>query len=199
MNKIFYLMGKSASGKDTIYELLKGDPSLNLRTVVLYTTRPMRSGEVEGVTYHFVSTERLKEILDSQTEKKSLIELRTYQTIHGPWSYFTLDDGQFNLEKEDIIMVGTLESYHAMKEYFSGEKVVPLYIEVEDGERLTRALAREKKQDHPKYEEMCRRFLADQKDFSEERLAEEGVVTRYPNKDLDTCLQLIREAIRKVQ
>ena len=65
-------------------------------------------------------------------------------------------------------MIGTLESYEKLKTYFGNEKVVPLYIEVEDGERLTRALAREKTQKEPKYAEMCRRFLADSKDFSEE-------------------------------
>ena len=48
-------------------------------------------------------------------------------------------------------MIGTLESYEKLKTYFGNEKVVPLYIEVEDGERLTRALAREKTQKEPKY------------------------------------------------
>lgn len=45
-----------------------------------------------------------------------------------------------------------------------------IYIEVEDGERLARALHREGKQEEPRYEEMCRRFLADQVDFSEEKI-----------------------------
>ena len=48
MGKIFYLMGKSASGKDSIYKRLR---SLcpELKSIVLYTTRPMRDGEQEGV------------------------------------------------------------------------------------------------------------------------------------------------------
>ena len=44
-------------------------------------------------------------------------------------------------------------------------------IELDDGVRLQRALDREKAQDHPKYEELCRRYLADAQDFSEEKLA----------------------------
>ena len=45
--KIFFVMGKSASGKDTIYKkLLEYFPEL--KTVTLYTTRPMREGETEG-------------------------------------------------------------------------------------------------------------------------------------------------------
>lgn len=52
-----------------------------------------------------------------------------------------------------------------MKEYYGEETVCPIYIQVEDGERLQRALIREKQQENPRYAEMCRRFLADQEDF----------------------------------
>lgn len=51
MGKIFYVMGKSASGKDTIYKELR-ERIPELKTVVLYTTRPIRDGETEGVEYH---------------------------------------------------------------------------------------------------------------------------------------------------
>ena len=58
MGKIFYVMGKSASGKDTIYKELR-ERIPELKTVVLYTTRPIRDGETEGVEYHFTTAERL--------------------------------------------------------------------------------------------------------------------------------------------
>lgn len=45
MGKIFYIMGKSASGKDRIYSILSKDESLGLKRLVLYTTRPIRAGE----------------------------------------------------------------------------------------------------------------------------------------------------------
>ena len=57
--------------------------------------------------------------------------------------------------------------------------MVPLYIEVDDGLRLSRALERERKQTEPKYAEMCRRFLADCEDFTEEKIAEAGIVRRF--------------------
>lgn len=44
MGKIFYIMGKSSSGKDTIYRRLLEDKELELRNIILYTTRPMRQG-----------------------------------------------------------------------------------------------------------------------------------------------------------
>ena len=50
MGKIFYIMGKSASGKDTIYkELIEKMPKFH--SIVPYTTRPMREGEKDGVEY----------------------------------------------------------------------------------------------------------------------------------------------------
>ena len=67
----------------------------------------------------------------------------------------------------------------------------PVYIQVEDGERLSRALFREKQQKDPKYEEMCRRFLADQQDFSEEKISEAGISIRFENSDLDKCVENI--------
>ena len=57
--------------------------------------------------------------------------------------------------------------------------------------RLQRALDREKAQDQPKYEEMCRRFLADAEDFSEEKIREAGIERRFHNDELDNCLEEI--------
>ena len=73
---------------------------------------------------------------------------------------------------------------------------MPIYIDVEDGTRLTRALEREKKQEHPKYAEMCRRFLADSVDFSDENLSKLGINIRYFNNELlDGCIEQIKKDI----
>ena len=54
-------MGKSASGKDRIYSLLVENKELNLKKLILYTTRPIRAGEEEGVQYYFTDNQKLKE------------------------------------------------------------------------------------------------------------------------------------------
>lgn len=191
MGKIYYIMGKSSSGKDTLYkEVLQKLP--RLKTLTLYTTRPIREGERHGVEYYFVS----EEILAGYNARGRVIEQRTYDTVHGKWTYATVDDGQVDLETSDYLVIGTLESYRSMEAYFGAEKVVPLYIEVEDGERLARALDRERQQEIPKYEEMCRRFLADQKDFSEENLLRAGIAKRYYNVDKVQCLTEMIEEIQ---
>ena len=63
-------------------------------------------------------------------------------------------------------------------------------IELDDGIRLQRALDREMAQDTPKYEEMCRRFLADAEDFSEEKLEKSGIGEKqtFHNGELEHCL-----------
>ena len=191
MGKIYYMMGKSSSGKDTLYkEVLKALPKL--KTLVLYTTRPIREGEQEGIEYHFVTDEELERF----EKAGKIIEERTYDTVYGAWKYATIEDGQINLAAYDYLVIGTLESYAGMKKCYGAENLVPIYIEVEDGERLSRALSRERQQEQPKYEEMCRRFLADQKDFSEENLAAAGITRRYQNDDKVRCKEEIVEVIR---
>lgn len=193
MGKIYCIMGKSSTGKDTIYKKLMEDKELSLKTIVPYTTRPIRDGEKEGVEYHFCTEEQVQTL----SEQGRIIELRAYDTIHGVWKYFTVDDGQVDLADQNYLIIGTLESYVKIRSYYGASNVVPIYIEVEDGERLSRALSRERMQEYPKYEELCRRFLADAKDFSEEKLADAGITERFHNIDLDETERKIREMIER--
>ena len=124
-----------------------------------------------------------------------VIEVRSYDTKCGIWTYFTADDGQINLDRHDYLVIGTLVSYRALRDYFGSDKLVPIYIEVEDGLRLYRALQRERKEKAPKYAEMCRRFLADSEDFSEDNLRKAGIERRFENLDLDACLEEINRYI----
>ena len=181
MGNIYCLMGKSASGKDTIYNRLLAMEKLHLRRVVPYTTRPMRSGETDGQTYVFCTEQQ---VADFEAAGK-IIELRAYHTMYGIWKYFTADD------ESDYLMIGTLEAYEQIRDYFGTDKVCPVYVEVDDGLRLQRALDRERAQDQPKYAEMCRRFLADEEDFSEENLERAGITKRFQNTDLDQVTQEI--------
>ena len=190
MGKIFCVMGKSSSGKDTLYKMLKKE--LEFDSIVPYTTRPIREGETNGVEYHFVTEEEVAEL----EEAGKIIELRAYNTVHGIWKYFTADDAQIDLEHRNYLMIGTVEAYQKLKAYYGEEHLVPIYIEVDDGIRLQRALNREKLQEQPKYAEMCRRFLADEVDFSEEKLAEAGIEKRFVNKTLDETKQELMDYIR---
>lgn len=192
MGKIYVLIGKSASGKDSIAKGILRIKSLNLRPVVPYTTRPIREGESDGVDYHFCNLRQFW----SMRERQKIIEMRTYHTVNGEWNYFTADDGQIDIKKGSSLVVGTLESLKSFRRHFGVANVVPIYIEVDDGERLQRALNREKCEKNPSYEEMCRRFLADQRDFSEENLIKAGIINRFTNDIKQHAVQEIAEFIK---
>lgn len=186
MGKIYCVMGKSSSGKDSIYHEIMEKGALGLKPIIPYTTRPIRDGEQDGREYHFCTEDTVQRLQD----EGRIMELRAYNTVYGVWKYFTVDDERINLSKYNYLYIVTLEGYTKIREYFGADRVVPIYIEVEDGERLMRAIAREQKQDVPKYEEMCRRFLADSADFCDEKLLEAGVVRRFQNNDF---VQTVRE------
>ena len=191
MGKIICLMGKSAVGKDSVFKRLLEDRRLGLRTIVPYTTRPIRDGEHNGVEYYFtdeVGYEKYK-------GQGRIIEERLYHTVLGPWRYFTVDDGRIEAQA-DYIVIGTLEAYLRLRDYFGRGKVLPILLEVDDGIRLQRALDRERVQEHPKYEELCRRFLADSEDFARDNIAAAGIERHFVNEDFEQCLEEIKDYIR---
>ena len=173
MGKIYCVMGKSSSGKDSIYSRImqQGNPAL-LR-IVPYTTRPRREGETDGREYVFTDETHVQQLESAG----KVIELRAYHTVYGIWKYFTVDDGRIDLSAHSYLYIVTLEGYQKIQRYFGSSQVVPIYIEV--------------------YEEMCRRFLADAADFSEEKLTEAGITRRFINNDMEGTIREITEYIRQ--
>lgn len=192
MGKIVYIMGKSSSGKDTIYRSILSDKSIDLKKIIPYTTRPIRVNEKDGVEYFFTDEAGFETLLD----EGKVIEHRSYDTCYGLWRYFTVNDENIDLSKNSYIVIGTLESYEKTATYFGKDAMLPILIDLDDGVRLQRALNREKKQKEPKYEEMCRRFLADSKDFSDENIKKAGVNTRFYNDNLKRCTKQIIKYIQ---
>ena len=194
--RIYYLMGKSAAGKDKLHTALLAREDLALEPLVIYTTRPIRQGEQDGVEYHFTDIQNL-EIL-RKTGK--VVEERTYRTVYGPWTYFTVDDDRLDLTRNSYLGIGTPESFRKVRKYYGTDMVLPIYVETDDGIRLSRALKRERKQPVPRYEEMCRRFLADQKDFAPKKLKEAGIDRIFENNDtLEECEERIAAYIRETK
>lgn len=193
MGKIVCLMGKSSSGKDTIYKGLLEQKKVPLRTIVPYTTRPIRAGEQDGVEYHFTDEAGFQRFL----REGSVVEARAYDTCYGVWRYFTVADEEVDLSSHSYVMIGTLEAYDQLRGFYGAENVLPVMIELDDGVRLQRALDREKTQDHPMYEELCRRYLADAQDFSEEKLALAKIDRTFYNDQLENCLNEITDYLQE--
>ena len=198
MTYIFCVIGKSSTGKDTVFDLLLNDSSLSLQKIVTYTTRPIRAGETDGREYFFVDEDEEERL----SKEGKIIERRSYDTVYGKWDYFTVNDGQIEVsEGQDkcYIVIATLESFARLKDFYKNVKVVPIYIYVEDGIRLLRALERERAQKVHRYDEMCRRYLGDMKDFSDEKLKECGIDRYFENEDSQRTADEIASYIRSVQ
>ena len=79
MHHIFCIIGKSSTGKDTIFKRLLEREDLGLLNIISYTTRPIRENETEGIEYFFTD-----EVAEAEFEKQGkLIEKRSYDTFHG--------------------------------------------------------------------------------------------------------------------
>lgn len=193
MGKIVCLMGKSSSGKDTVYKKLLEQNIVRLQKIVSYTTRPIRAGEQDGVEYHFVEEAEYQALSDSG----NIIETRLYHTCHGVWRYFTIADREIDLSGSSYLMIGTLEAYERIRKFYGLDKVLPVMIALDDGVRLQRALDRERMQTAPRYEEMCRRFLADAEDFSPEKLEAAGITRTFYNDKLEQCLSKIIDYLKE--
>lgn len=184
MSQIFCLVGKSASGKDTLFKEILRQKGDDLIPVIPYTTRPKRRSEDEGVDYHFATETDLERF----RAEGRVIEERQYNTTQGVWRYFTLS---FELEEgRDYILITTLEGAVSISAAYGPEVVRIIYLTLDDKTRLLRCIDREAKQAAPDYEEVCRRFIADQKDFSDEKLR--SLKNLYPidtSQSLAGCLE----------
>ncbi len=191
MGKIFLIMGPSSSGKDTIYKELK-NLYPEFKEIILYTNRPIRENEKDGIDYNFVSLDKINEM----EKNNEILEKRKYNTVHGLWVYATAKTN-IDLINNNYIGINTLDGYESLKKYYK-DGIIPLYIHVEDGIRLRRALDREDKQENPKYAEMCRRYLADINDFNIDRLLDLEIDKLYDNsKDMETCINEITNKINE--
>ena len=192
MGKIFCLIGKTSSGKDTIARHLLNE--FDFKTITLFTTRPIREGEVNGREYYFINEDELSEL--EQADK--VIEKRIYQTAHGPWTYATIDSN-IDLDNNNYLTLNTLVGYKKLRDYYGNDSVIPIYIWVDLSTRLDRALMREEKEEKPKYKELCRRFIEDEKDFSDEHIKESNIPEEnmFCNLEFETCLNQIKEMLTK--
>jgi len=85
---VLCIVGKSASGKDTLVNNLLKNCTTAIQKAVSYTTRPRREGEVDGIDYHYVTVEQFQKMKD----ENKFIEETSYNVNGETWYYgFTKD------------------------------------------------------------------------------------------------------------
>ncbi len=192
MGKIVICMGPSSSGKDTVLNRILSENTYHLQNIVLHTTRPRRINEVNGREYYFCDEQQMKQL----EEEKKIIELRKYITVNGPWYYFTTAKA-IELNHHNYITTNTLEGYDHYLEYYGKENLLAILFQTEEGVRLERALERERRQQNPNYSEMCRGFLTDSEDFSEENIKKRPIDAIIENNEtLEKTMQEVNKVLK---
>ncbi len=196
MKNVYYIIGKSGTGKNTIYEQLR-EKYPQFTPMVQYTTRPKREGEEEGKEYHFVSKSGFAFLVHAGTT----ITSRSYNTKQGIWRYATVDPEKFtNATLEDsCIAIGSLSFFKEVRDYYGADKVIPIYLEVEENLRFERLVAREQSQKNCDYRELCRRYESDCMAFTEKRLKQAGISRVFKNTELSKCVEEICQMIDEIE
>lgn len=114
------IIGKTASGKDTILnELIKH----GYHKMIIYTTRPMRVGEIQDKTYHFISENKFLDMVN----KGLFLEYKSYKTVDGTWYYGSLIDDYENSDDKTIIILNPYGYKELLKITNISHKAIYIY------------------------------------------------------------------------
>lgn len=154
---ITVLMGKSASGKDTLMQELIN--RFDFKPIVSTTSRPMRDGETNGKEYNFVS----KEEFESQIEHGIFSEYRTYEAINdnGEKETWYYGSPYVNPDEDMYITILDVDGANEYIKEYGANNVIVLELECSDNVREQRARQRGSFNE----EEWNRRLESDNKIF----------------------------------
>ena len=176
------LSGVAGAGKDTIKkELIKRME--NVESLPSYTSRPIREGDVEGGTYHFISREEFEKMIENQ-------EFYEYDVHHNQYygtSRKLLNDKikSGKIIVKDIDVNGT----EHLKELLGNDtKVVTIFLRVPKDELKHRL---ENRIDKPSPQEIKLRL--NRFDYEESRINLYDYVLK--NNDLEKTVQIIMTII----
>lgn len=189
MKNIFCILGKTGSGKSTVVDRLY-EQNIGLPKVILHTTRPIRSNETNGVEYYFDSYKDYEGYLS----KSKIIS----NIVRNNWHYYVIYDDIDKCGGDCILSNACPEIFKDLRCVY-GNSIVPIYIGMSDnGVRLGRMLKREKGLKNPDYNEMCRRYISDEVDYSHDVLECLKIDRMFENNDIDSCVSGISRYIYEV-
>ena len=187
MNKLFLLLGKASSGKDTILKLVLEQiekENLNVKKLLSNTTRPRRNGEKEGVEYHFTTLHEF----DTLYKQEEIVEYAVYKVNNMNWIYFSTKNQLQKLYNSNLIKIINPTGFKQLKPY--NNQIVSILIECPDEIRKERYIKRGALIDS--WEDRLQR---DNKDFL--NLSTNYKIINDGNKSLDDITQEIINIIKK--
>lgn len=178
--KIVALFGEAGAGKDYIQKkIMETDfGKRNLSEIISCTTRPPREGEIDGIHYHFKTSQ-------SKFFSVPLIEC----TCFRKWWYGTSLD---NLVKNKI-NIGVF-NIKGINQILENKEIdcLPIRIVCYDKIRLIRQLNRES---NPDCLEICRRFQTDYKDFLNIPFEYKGILNN--TDEVFHIIDILKELIKE--
>lgn len=180
------LMGKSTSGKDTIKNILI--KKYGFHSIVTYTTRPMRPGEIDGVTYHYITADEFKQ----KIEDGFFAEHKTYlakidEDAYEKWYYGTALEDLQNADENTVVIL-TPEGVRDILKYNLNMKVIWIYA---NQKTIDRRMDERVKRGQANPSENERRQIKDHKDFKVADCLADKIVYNNYDYDLDEVIQKV--------
>lgn len=154
------LVGPSASGKTEVANIII--QKYGMKKFVTCTTRPIRVGEVDGVSYHFFTVPEFK---------KMMAENEFVETVEYNGNYY----GTLKKEVDDNkIVILEPQGFYAFHNEMP-DKIVSFYLNTNESERINRMIYRkDKEEDIKKRIENDREVFKDIK-YADYTMINEGV------------------------
>lgn len=185
MIDILIICGKTASGKDkTVNELVSKH---GFKKVITYCTRPMRKGEKQDVTYHYISEEEFRQ----KIEDGFFAEWKSYDTEFGTWYYGSALEDLKKADDKSVIIL-TPEGYRDVKSKFPNKNIICIYLYA-NNETIKKRLI--KRGDNK--EEAERRILHDNEDFKGFEKEANRIVYNNYDDNIDVVVSKILQVVKK--
>lgn len=148
MKKVFLILGKSGSGKDTLVRNIVERGEIGVQRLVRDTSRPQRTSEKDGVDYNFKTASEMRNSMSSYIE----------WDCFNDWFYATNKDA---IPEGVSIMTGSISTYESLVKTTQDFELYTIYLNIDKETQRERLLLRGDSQ-----EEVARRIKADDKDFT---------------------------------
>ena len=184
MRQIICVLGKTASGKDSITNKLIKEHGFH--KLITFTTRPKRKGEKEGITYHYISDEEFKQ----KIEDGFFAEWKVYHTKDGDWMYGSSLSDLDNADDKSVIIL-TPDGYRDVINNME-EKPIALYIYANNQTIKERLIKRGDNK-----EEAERRLLHDNEDFKGVENMVDRIIYNNSKNNIDDVVNTIIKYVEK--
>ena len=175
MRNILVICGKTASGKNLVRDILV--EKYNYNPIVTYTSRPPRKGEIQDVTYHFISTDEFIEKINNGF----FAEWKDYVTNDGLWYYGTALEDCVNSTDNDVIIL-TPNGVRDLKKNGVNAIVIYLYSNLNTIKHRLKFRGDDLK-------EVERRISSDIKDFKDAEMLADRIVYNNLNDNIDNVVE----------